>query len=498
MNMVDRLAVANEERKWEIMESYFPLFDIIIENKDEKAVANAYDELDWKLGYSESKLNKLIEDYKVRKQGQQEQDKLNEELLNNLKEEILEQFKGNMVEEDFQDMFDKIKNWIDKNIKTKEDAEKLDKDPSALMEELGLYSLDDIADYIEETFKEDSDMMKGLRQSAMLFINGKNTIDEVIEAIYPVIKGDMESKEIEVPEYLVKIIIKEMLIEEKQKMTSVVKYEGKQNTNDNQPVDVDYEEVIEPITFDDSGLVEVKIINLNEDGETMIVRPVSEGTGHLVIAYKDLIQENNKTYIPLELLQQNNNFRDDFKEAINRIVSTDEFKLMMEGVDETKVRVDVEPTNDPNFCDKVNLFTEDKCVVVMLDAEGKFITKHSKVLVIFAPGDSIIALPITKGLFNDLLTKDKSEFEKQNILNEQVMQLSDKLDLSDIPVSSFNTVLNNILKNKSLRTLILNSDKLYRFDGKITSKKFTITDESEFYHYNNGKITKTLVSQETK
>ena len=166
----------------------------------------------------------------------------------------------------------------------------------------------------------------------------------------------------------------------------------------------------------------------------------------------------------------------------------------MKGIDGRLVRVDINPADDPNMFDSVMLNTEDKHIMIMLDFDGKYITKHSKVLVMFNQGESFIALPLSEGLFQELLTKNKEEFIKKNILSDRVMQLSDKLNLLDIPVSSFTSVINNILKNKSLREVILNSiNKFFIFDGKITSKKFTVTDGNNYYHYNNGKVTKSLV-----
>ena len=417
-------------------------------------------------------------------------------ILEDLKKEILKEVEGLMVEDDFQDMFDKIKMWLDNNIKSEEDAKKFSDDPSAMMEELGLYTLDDISHYIQETFQEDSDMLKGIIQSANLVIDSKNTIDEIIDSVYPVIKADMESKEIFAPEYLVRLVIKGMILNEKKNKTSIIVSE--QPKEETIVKDVEFED-IEPITFDDSGLVEVKHVQLNEDGETIIVRPLTEGAMNIVINYNQLIQENDKYYIPIELLQQNSNFRDEVKDKINRIVSRDEFKTLMKGIDETQVRVDINPANDPNMFDSVMLNTEDKHIMIMLDFDGKYITKHSKVLIMFNKDESFIALPLSEGLFQELLTKNKEEFIKKNILSDEVMQLSHKLNLLDIPVSSFTTVVNKILRNKSLRKVILNSiDKFFIFDGKITSKKFTITDGSNYYHYNNGKVTKSLVPEETK
>ena len=420
-----------------------------------------------------------------------------DQILEKLKEAIMTKVKVQMVDEDFQDMFDKIKNWIDKNINTVEDAEKFAEDPSPLMEELGIYTLDDIFHYIQETFQEDSDMMKGIKQSANLVIDGKNTVDEVVDSIYPVIRSDMESKEIFAPEYLIRLAIRGMILREKNNKTSIVVSD--KQTREEIVKDAEFEEVSEPITFDDTGIVEVKIVKLNEDGITTIVRPLIEGGMDMVVEYNDLIQENNKAYITLELLQKKNNFRDEVKDEINRIVSRDEFKTLMKGIDETQVRVDINPANDPNMFDSVMLNTEDKHIMIMLDFDGKYITKHSKVLIMFNKDESFIALPLSEGLFQELLTKNKEEFIKKNILSDEVMQLSHKLNLLDIPVSSFTTVVNKILRNKSLRKVILNSiDKFFIFDGKITSKKFTITDGSNYYHYNNGKVTKSLVPEETK
>ena len=85
--------------------------------------------------------------------------------------------KDNMLKEDFEDMFDKIKRWVNDNIHTEKDAEKFAEDPSPLIEELGLYTLENLYNYLEETFREDSDMMKGIKQSALLVDN--MPIDEV-------------------------------------------------------------------------------------------------------------------------------------------------------------------------------------------------------------------------------------------------------------------------------------------------------------------------------
>lgn len=416
-----------------------------------------------------------------------------EELLKVIKDSVIKNIKDQMVDEDFQDMFDKIVEWIDDNIKSVEDLIKFKDDPSAVIEELGLYTFNDIFGYIQETFQEDSDMLKGIQQSANLLINGNNTIDEIIDSIYPVINSDMESKEIFAPEYLVKLAIKGMILKEKKNKTSIIVSEQEQPKEETIVKDVEFED-IEPITFDDNGLVEVRIVNLNSDGQTVIVRPLSDGTSNLVVEYSQLIQENNTTYIPLELLQKKNNFRNEIKDGIDKIVSRDEFKTLMKGIDGRRVRVDINPADDPNMFDSVMLNTEDKHIMIMLDFDGKYITKHSKVLVMFNQGESFIALPLSEGLFQELLTKNKEEFIKKNILSDEVIQLSDKLNLLDIPVSSFTTVINNILRNKSLREVILNSiNKFFIFDGKITSKKFTITDGNNYYHYNNGKVTKSLV-----
>ena len=416
-----------------------------------------------------------------------------EQIMEKLKEMFMDQIKDNMLKEDFEDMIDKIKRWINDNIHTEKDAEKFAEDPSPLIEELGLYTLENIYNYLEETFREDSDMMKGIKQSALLV--DSMPIDEVVDSIYPIIKSDMESKDICISnDALVKKVIKELINKQRTSIVVVQQQPEQEQPKEETIVkDVEFED-IEPITFDDSGLVEVRIVNLNSDGQTVIVRPLTEGAMNIVINYNQLIQENDKYDIPIELLQQNSNFRDEVKDEINRIVSRDEFKTLMKGIDETQVRVDINPANDPNMFDSVMLNTEDKHIMIMLDFDGKYITKHSKVLVMFNQGESFIALPLSEGLFQELLTKNKEEFIKKNILSDEVMQLSHKLNLLDIPVSSFTTVVNKILRNKSLRKVILNSiDKFFIFDGKITSKKFTITDGNNYYHYNNGKVTKSLV-----
>ena len=76
-----------------------------------------------------------------------------EELLKVIKDSVIKNIKDQMVDEDFQDMFDKIVKWIDDNIKSVEDLIKFKNDPSAVIKELGLYTLNDIYDYIQETFQ---------------------------------------------------------------------------------------------------------------------------------------------------------------------------------------------------------------------------------------------------------------------------------------------------------------------------------------------------------
>ena len=482
-------ALAREERRVNCIAEHL---EVILTSKEDEKIKEAYERIMYIMDCTKETIdNKWMKLYveKYRKIPEVEK----EQIIEGLKEILMNEIKDNMLKEDFEDMFDKIKRWVNDNIHTEKDAEKFAEDPSPLMEELGLYTLENLCNYLEETFREDSDMMKGIKQSALLVDN--MPIDEVVDSIYPIIKSDMESKDICIyNDALVKKVIKELI--NKQRTSIVVvqqQAEQEQPKEETNVKDAEFEE-IDPITFDDSGLVEVRIVNLNSDGQTVIVRPLSDGTSNLVVEYSQLIQENNTTYIPLELFQKKNNFRDEIKDGIDKIVSRDEFKTLMKGIDGRLVRVDINPADDPNMFDSVMLNTEDKHIMIMLDFDGKYITKHSKVLVMFNQGESFIALPLSEGLFQELLTKNKQEFIKKNILSDRVMQLSDKLNLLDIPVSSFTTVINNILRNKSLREVILNSiNKFFIFDGKITSKKFTITDGNNYYHYNNGKVTKSLV-----
>lgn len=481
-------ALAREERRVNCIAEHL---EVILTSKEDEKIKEAYERIMYIMDCTKETIdNKWMKLYveKYRKIPEVEK----EQIMEKLKEMFMDQIKDNMLKEDFEDMIDKIKRWVNDNIHTEKDAEKLTEDPSPLIEELGLYTLENLYNYLEETFREDSDMMKGIKQSALLVDN--MPIDEVVDSIYPIIKSDMESKDICISnDALVKKVIKELI--NKQRTSIVVAQQPEQEQPKEETIvkDVEFED-IEPITFDDSGLVEVRIVNLNSDGQTVIVRPLSDGTSNLVVEYSQLIQENNTTYIPLELLQKKNNFRNEIKDGIDKIVSRDEFKTLMKGIDGRRVRVDINPADDPNMFDSVMLNTEDKHIMIMLDFDGKYITKHSKVLVMFNQGESFIALPLSEGLFQELLTKNKEEFIKKNILSDEVIQLSDKLNLLDIPVSSFTTVINNILRNKSLREVILNSiDKFFIFDGKITSKKFTITDGNNYYHYNNGKVTKSLV-----
>ena len=489
--ILENLELGREEMRVNNIAEYL---EVILTSKENEKVEEAYKRIMYIIGCGCTKEtidNKWMKLYveKYRKIPEVEK----EQIIEGLKEILMNEIKDNMLKEDFEDMFDKIKRWVNDNIHTEKDAEKFAEDPSPLMEELGLYTLENLCNYLEETFREDSDMMKGIKQSALLVDN--MPIDEVVDSIYPIIKSDIESKNICIfNDALVKKVIKELINKQRTSIVVVQQQpEQEQPKEETNVKDVEFEE-IDPITFDDSGLVEVRIVNLNSDGQTVIVRPLSDGTSNLVVEYSQLIQENNTTYIPLELFQKKNNFRDEIKDGIDKIVSRDEFKTLMKGIDGRLVRVDINPADDPNMFDSVMLNTEDKHIMIMLDFDGKYITKHSKVLVMFNQGESFIALPLSEGLFQELLTKNKEEFIKKNILSDRVMQLSDKLNLLDIPVSSFTTVINNILKNKSLREVILNSiNKFFIFDGKITSKKFTITDGNNYYHYNNGKVTKSLV-----
>lgn len=489
--ILENLELGREEMRVNNIAEYL---EVILTSKENEKVEEAYKRIMYIIGCGCTKEtidNKWMKLYveKYRKIPEVEK----EQIIEGLKEILMNEIKDNMLKEDFEDMFDKIKRWVNDNIHTEKDAEKFAEDPSPLMEELGLYTLENLCNYLEETFREDSDMMKGIKQSALLVDN--MPIDEVDDSIYPIIKSDIESKNICIfNDALVKKVIKELINKQRTSIVVVQQQpEQEQPKEETNVKDVEFEE-IDPITFDDSGLVEVRIVNLNSDGQTVIVRPLSDGTSNLVVEYSQLIQENNTTYIPLELFQKKNNFRDEIKDGIDKIVSRDEFKTLMKGIDGRLVRVDINPADDPNMFDSVMLNTEDKHIMIMLDFDGKYITKHSKVLVMFNQGESFIALPLSEGLFQELLTKNKEEFIKKNILSDRVMQLSDKLNLLDIPVSSFTTVINNILKNKSLREVILNSiNKFFIFDGKITSKKFTITDGNNYYHYNNGKVTKSLV-----
>ena len=489
--ILENLELGREEMRVNNIAEYL---EVILTSKENEKVEEAYKRIMYIIGCGCTKEtidNKWMKLYveKYRKIPEVEK----EQIIEGLKEILMNEIKDNMLKEDFEDMFDKIKRWVNDNIHTEKDAEKFAEDPSPLMEELGLYTLENLCNYLEETFREDSDMMKGIKQSALLVDN--MPIDEVVDSIYPIIKSDIESKNICIfNDALVKKVIKELINKQRTSIVVVQQQpEQEQPKEETNVKDVEFEE-IDPITFDDSGLVEVRIVNLNSDGQTVTVRPLSEGAFNLVVEYSQLIQENNTTYIPLELFQKKNNFRDEIKDGIDKIVSRDEFKTLMKGIDGRLVRVDINPADDPNMFDSVMLNTEDKHIMIMLDFDGKYITKHSKVLVMFNQGESFIALPLSEGLFQELLTKNKEEFIKKNILSDRVMQLSDKLNLLDIPVSSFTTVINNILKNKSLREVILNSiNKFFIFDGKITSKKFTITDGNNYYHYNKGKVTKSLV-----
>ena len=62
-----------------------------------------------------------------------------------------------------------------------------------------------------------------------------------------------------------------------------------------------------------------KTVNLNSDGQTVIVRPLSDGTSNLVVEYSQLIQENNTTYIPLELFSVFNDFIHQYSRRNRRI-----------------------------------------------------------------------------------------------------------------------------------------------------------------------------------
>ena len=232
------------------------LFGSASSNDNHKTSSNKNDNRTtfYSLNNNSTHKNKIFGNYNNEKYSRKVQEITKEEkdqILEKLKEAIMSKVKDDMLKEDFEDMFDKIKNWIDKNINTVEDAEKFAKDPSPIFEELGLYTLENLYNYLEETFREDSDMMKGIKQSALLVDN--MPIDEVVDSIYPIIKSDMESKDICISnDALVKKVIKELI--NKQRTSIVVAQQPEQEQPKEETIvkDVEFED-IEPITLDDNG-----------------------------------------------------------------------------------------------------------------------------------------------------------------------------------------------------------------------------------------------------
>ena len=271
-------ALAREERRVNCIAEHL---EVILTSKEDEKIKEAYERIMYIMDCTKETIdNKWMKLYveKYRKISEVEK----EQIMEGLKEILMNKIKDNMLKEDFEDMFDKIKRWVNDNIHTEKDAEKFAEDPSPLMEELGIYTLENLCNYLEETFREDSDMMKGIKQSALLVDN--MPIDEVVDSIYPIIKSDIESKNICIfNDALVKKVIKELINKQRTSIVVVQQQpEQEQPKEETNVKDVEFEE-IDPITFDDSGLVEVRIVNLNSDGQTVTVRPLSEGAFNLVV-----------------------------------------------------------------------------------------------------------------------------------------------------------------------------------------------------------------------
>lgn len=491
MNKYDNLMKHNEREEFEILSKYTEQFDIVLNKKGTKEeIEKAEDIIVDKLGclyddipekfvrYCElkSKINKQKKQEEVKEQTEEEK------FVNEFKEGLFDKFKEEISEDEFKDLYNDIKDFVD-----------------------SFDSINYIDKFIKcssEIFSSDTDISRALDKSIEFIIDGKTTVDDVVNIMLPIILDVMTKQGLKaIPKSLAKLLLEKEINERKSKLTSIIVVDNpvNQTTNENEEViDVEAEEATEHITFDDNGLMEVEIIRLNSDGITCDVRPKSDMSITSTVDLLDLIEdkESKKIYVKSEILYQGN-FRDEIMGRINQIAKNPQFELLMRNYD-NQFGVDIEPGTDPNFAfDKVHLYNQYRNILVMLDFEGNYITDHSKVLVLFEGADQFVALPVTEGLFNELISKDVSEFKNKNILSDEVLALSQKLNLHDIPVSSFDTVLNNILKNKNLRKVILETpNTFFRFDGKVTSKKFTITDETTFYTYNNGKVTRSLIQQQ--
>ena len=224
MGILENIEEATEKRRVKRIAEYL---EVILTSKDADEIKASYNRIEYIMDCTRETIDsKWLHLYKTKYRKTKEETAITKfninSLLEGIKKDIMSKVEGLMVEEDFQDMFEKIKTWLDQNIKSEEDADKFNDDPSALMEELGLYSLDDIFQYMIETFKEDFDMMKGLDQKIKLVIEGRMSVDEVVDSIYPVIKANMEIKEINVPEYLTKLVIKFLILEGKKTKTAIM------------------------------------------------------------------------------------------------------------------------------------------------------------------------------------------------------------------------------------------------------------------------------------
>lgn len=433
------------------------------------------------------------------------------------KSKIVETIKEKMIKEDFEESEKKINEWINTNVTSVGIAKEIIKDPSSLIEELGLYMTNEITKYLKELFKEDSDVMDGLSRTVKKGITENLSNEDLIHQIYPTIEKDMKSKDLDVPVNITKRVLSQYLEvmrneiagiipvekekkEEKKEETKIldeiVKEKKEVEANKEKAIDVDFKEeetiVKDNIDFDDSNLVEVtKLLLDNEDGLLVSVKGGTEVT----INHADLIETNGKMYITHACYQSVCDVQKFYNEKTEGIKNNPYFQKLINGIDpKLKIRVDLFPGATDFDLDIVRVTNADGSYFdIQIDLNGgKYITKHSKILL--TAFNKLYTLEIYDGLLKDIIEQKYSqeELDKLNIITEGVLKVAEHLDLTRIPTKSFNALLDNIMKNKTLSREVTSGNNYYCFEGNITSKEFKIhnIDKSIIYTYKNGKLFK--------
>lgn len=480
--------------------------------------------------------------------------------LKRLKDEIIAGIKSQMVDEDYEEAFQMIIDWVDDNICTLKMAKELIKDPSALIEELGLYTFYDVSTYLQDLFTSDQDITKGLIKSIEKAIDENVHVDEIVEQILPVIEKDMINKDLDFPtritKYVIKMFIKEGIKERNKintkKLEGTVdkkkKEDKKSSTKNKKEVkeaveildsseveEVKADEIIindvkhnvvsegvesevvvdkkdvkdetvtdkvdkstnpkeDPIHFDDSNLVEVvKLIVDNENGLTVQIKDGTE----ITITHADLIEANGKMYVTHACYQALCDTQKFYNDKINIIKSNPAFIKLITNLDPTiPVRLDVIPGANDISLDILQVTTGQTIINIQLDLDGKYMTQHSKILL--QAFNKLYALEIEEGLLNNIIigAYTQEQLEAMNILSESVIGFAEHLDLSAIPAKIFKQVLENITNNKILIKNILSESDFYCFNGNITAKDFTLYTQNASgtitYDYKSGKVFKSV------